>query len=1243
MIGFKFNRSIPTTLKLNGPTLGYLQQVTNAEQDVTGVVTFSGISTVTYPPATTGTVTPLIQVQHNGYPVRGYLYYPTSANVGDNLDVVVLYHGTITSPGVTPPDAASTFMQIALNQVNLRDKLIFSVAYPQDAIPDYVANPPLATQQFPGIDLSTLYIGDNIVYAEAALLWVKNELGTYLSNSNISKTVDKVYTFGHSQGAYLTHRLNILHTVDGVISNAPGPIDLLSRCSGDQNTGNFTCNKINTGFGSTITNPSAYDDRSLKNFLSGTLSPTLFTQALDDTTGDAFGSPQVANMQNIVQAGLNTCTDCASVTFNYYPTGGHDAFAVNKTLQSDIRTFVGSEGGNPPNQETPEGTLDFKWYLDDVELNTSMTSPSVSIVSVGNSSTLTLDNLPLSNDGSRVYLKTDYIPASGEANANNEPLQSDTGTIELIKNIQILTQPVTQNVASGDDVTYTVDAQLENGLKTGLQYQWYFDGSARADGTVAGFTYSGTNTPSVNVAVNENITTGGPAVCISVLGLTLENQTTINNDWTTFRSNYPQRPFYILQPQGMSDSLLKLPYSYTNGSDGLAYPVQSINVDGGDVNQTSDWFSMTGLDRAPSGTSVSLAIDDSFGTSVSVNDNRGSISLTEPFGSGVRYSVTRFLLPGSTGTEGNPVGHMGYFITFPDLGSTGDVEIEIVVDDFAQRASGLVAPNADISTSSGYPQRISANQFKVAFDMTGSSGLQSTYVRSWGFNFVSPIVYNTGGRTVNIMTRASFNQFAKKCRDNGMNLYLAQSSENPSSSMTGERWAFDHNRALPEVGANTVQNLYCQVSHPQSFNSPQNSNTVTMSVVPPRPLLLFEGYSFNNAFKRDYVDFDRTPDFTANQNLFGPEYSIIQFHAVEKNVPIIMNMFGAKGTDNGANVGGEGGVATIRFTAHKDVEYTLIGLSNNSAIFLYRGSNLIAVVGAGGDGGSTEPGGAGGGIDIAGQDAAGSRGGDGGSRDSLSLNGTFGSILAGSGLTLQSGDDIAGSREGGRTISCTKGSYWIDQAISACSNNSSDRIQFVNVDGTTITESSSLIRGFKPGYTITSTEGKGENDGGDGGAGATGGDGGVNGGGGGGGSGYTDGSVEVISTRLGGSTGLATIEMRTEASKFVHFFDNSVRPKRTTSLTRTGNIVSISAQSENGNGSPGDTSAKHYLVTMDDDYQGLSIDVTSDLTAAGGSTDPNMYAASIIKQNSTQWRVWFVRGGGSGNTFVREAEIIGNL
>ena len=87
-------------------------------------------------------------------------------------------------------------------------------------------------------------------------------------------------------------------------------------------------------------------------------------------------------------------------------------------------------------------------------------------------------------------------------------------------------------------------------------------------------------------------------------------------------------------------------------------------------------------------------------------------------------------------------------------------------------------------------------------------------------------------------------------------------------------------------------------------------------------------------------------------------------------------------------------------------------------------------------------------------------------------------------------------------------------------------------DGTEVQNtSSSITRGFKAGYNIIETKGAGEGGGGQGGSGATGGQGGVNtiGGGGGaagGGSGYTDGSVTVVSTQQGGSTGPAKVVIR---------------------------------------------------------------------------------------------------------------------
>ncbi len=141
--------NVQSTLDLNGPELSFTTQPQSTS--IASAATYLGVTSK------------LIQETYNGYPVRGFLYYPTSSGVSSNLDVVVLYHGTITDTGVTPANAADTFLKLALNRVNLKDKIIFSVAYPQDAIPIYVNNPNLAAQQFPGLNFSSMLIGDNIV------------------------------------------------------------------------------------------------------------------------------------------------------------------------------------------------------------------------------------------------------------------------------------------------------------------------------------------------------------------------------------------------------------------------------------------------------------------------------------------------------------------------------------------------------------------------------------------------------------------------------------------------------------------------------------------------------------------------------------------------------------------------------------------------------------------------------------------------------------------------------------------------------------------------------------------------------------------------------------------------------------------------------------------------------------------------------------------------------------------------
>ena len=188
---------------------------------------------------------------------------------------------------------------------------------------------------------------------------------------------------------------------------------------------------------------------------------------------------------------------------------------------------------------------------------------------------------------------------------------------------------------------------------------------------------------------------------------------------------------------------------------------------------------------------------------------------------------------------------------------------------------------------------------------------------------------------------------------------------------------------------------------------------------------------------------------------------------------------------------------------------------------------MIAVVGEGGDAGDGGHGGDGGGINVKGEDnTGGNNAGLGGvviAAGELPANGIYGSLTTN---VAYAEDSNATNVDGGRVIKCTKGIYWRDQGISACEDVTSNN-KFRLSDGTEVQNtSSSITRGFKAGYNMIETKGDQNSGGGQGGTGAFGGGGGINDGGGGGGSGYTDGSVTVVSTQQGGSTGAAKVVIR---------------------------------------------------------------------------------------------------------------------
>jgi hypothetical protein len=329
--------------------------------------------------------------------------------------------------------------------------------------------------------------------------------------------------------------------------------------------------------------------------------------------------------------------------------------------------------------------------------------------------------------------------------------------------------------------------------------------------------------------------------------------------------------------------------------------------------------------------------------------------------------------------------------------------------------------------------------------------------------------------------------------------------------------------------------IRCKCTATDVQESPVFSNTVSYVVVDPRSLLEIETYNYADATATlsefDLANGDLTIDYATYEG------NAVCLYAGDKDIDVEMEMYGGAGIDPGrtAGSGGPGGYSKIRFTMERNVEYVLTGLfSAINAPFLYRKATLIAVVGAGGDassrgGGGT--GGVGGGVNVAGGDATQSGAGTGGVRietGTLPSAGLFGSLTSLEAVDPDqniedtifagTGGDTSDIRAAGRTIPCTRGVYWRDQGKSACEDLGT--IKFRTPDGTEISNTAEIVRGYKSGYNIIQTRGAGANNGGAGGAGATGGRGGngaTNFGAGGGGSGYTDGSVTVVNTTSGGS------------------------------------------------------------------------------------------------------------------------------
>jgi hypothetical protein len=228
---------------------------------------------------------------------------------GREFDVIITYHGTVQRDSDSMPAAETTLNQFK-SIMNRQDRMIVSVAYPQ----------------------RNLLFGDNIRHAEAALLWVKHKAGRELG-----VTVNKIFLAGHSQGGYLVTRLNTMHETDGVIANAPGPLNLVYRCRLEENgqaPASYPCQDLRNVYGSTAVDSNAYHQRSLLHFVNGYRSDILFVQGLDDMVIQMYSWPKFK------QEVMN-CATCNVRRFVEVP-GGHTAIFQSQTAKTEFNEFIDS-------------------------------------------------------------------------------------------------------------------------------------------------------------------------------------------------------------------------------------------------------------------------------------------------------------------------------------------------------------------------------------------------------------------------------------------------------------------------------------------------------------------------------------------------------------------------------------------------------------------------------------------------------------------------------------------------------------------------------------------------------------------------------------------------------------------------------------------------------------------------------------------------------------------------------------
>lgn len=200
--------------------------------------------------------------------------------------------------------------------------------------------------------------------------------------------------------------------------------------------------------------------------------------------------------------------------FRLVPTGldlnGPDlSFTTNPvgvaTSTAGIATFTGiatatfATVGDVANSPNNLGIITYRWWKVGLGSLTDGTTGAGNTISGAGTTILTLSSLSNDINQGEYYLQADYVPEviSGvtsvslggvfTGNAPNEPLNSGIGTLTVLPEITIVTQPQEETVATGATHIFSLYATSTDGTNTDLSYEWQQDGTALTDSsTVAG-------------------------------------------------------------------------------------------------------------------------------------------------------------------------------------------------------------------------------------------------------------------------------------------------------------------------------------------------------------------------------------------------------------------------------------------------------------------------------------------------------------------------------------------------------------------------------------------------------------------------------------------------------------------------------------------------------------------------------------------------------------------------------------